>query len=73
MQAALVEKLSGQKFDEFVGQRIFRPLEMNESMFNVPAEKKSRVPALYSMGRDGKLAVDSSPLGSNYGDQVFGG
>jgi len=44
VQAALVEKLSGQKFDEFVRQRIFRPLEMNESMFNVPAEKKSRVP-----------------------------
>ena len=73
VQAALVEKLSGQKFDEFVRQRIFRPLEMNESMFKVPAEKKSRVPALYSMGRDGKLAIDSSPLGSNYGDQVFGG
>jgi membrane protein YdbS with pleckstrin-like domain len=73
VQAALVEKLSGQKFDEFVRQRIFRPLEMNDSMFKVPADKKSRVPALYSMGRDGKLAVDSSPLGTGYGDQVFGG
>ena len=46
VQAALVEKLSGQKFDEFVRQRIFRPLEMNESMFKVPADKQSRVPAL---------------------------
>jgi CubicO group peptidase (beta-lactamase class C family) len=73
VQAALVEKLSGQKFDEFVRQRIFRPLEMNESMFKVPADKQSRVPALYSMGRDGKLTVDSSPLGKGYGDQVFGG
>jgi CubicO group peptidase (beta-lactamase class C family) len=73
VQAALVEKLSGQKFDEFVRQRIFRPLEMNESMFKVPADKKSRMPALYSMGRDGKLTVDTSPLGTGYGDQVFGG
>ena len=56
VQAALVEKLSGQKFDDFVRQRIFRPLEMNDSMFKVPADKTSRVPALYAMGRDGKLA-----------------
>jgi len=73
VQAALVEKLSGQKFDEFVRQRIFRPLEMNDSMFKVPADKTTRVPALYTMGRDGKLVVDTSPLGKGYGDQVFGG
>lgn len=73
VQAALVEKLSGQKFDDFVRQRVFTPLGMNESMFKVPADKKSRVPALYTMGRDGKLTVDTSPLGTGYGDQVFGG
>jgi len=74
VQAALIEKLSGQKFDDFVRQRIFGPLEMKDSMFKVPADKKSRVPALYTMGRDGKLVIDTNPLGgSNYGDQVFGG
>jgi CubicO group peptidase (beta-lactamase class C family) len=73
VQAALVEKLSGMKFDEFVRQRIFAPLEMKDSMFKIPADRMSRMPTLYSMGRDGKLAVDKSPLGSNYGDQVFGG
>jgi CubicO group peptidase (beta-lactamase class C family) len=73
VQAALVEKLSGQKFDDFVRQRIFAPLEMRESMFKVPADKKSRVPALYTMGRDGKLAVDTTDGARNYGDQVFGG
>jgi CubicO group peptidase (beta-lactamase class C family) len=72
VQAALVEKLSGQKFDEFVRQRIFRPLEMNDSMFRIPAEKKPRVPALYTM-RDGKLVIDTSDTAKNYGDQVFGG
>ena len=45
---------------------------MKDSMFRVPAEKKSRVPALYSTQK-GKLVVDTSALGSNYGDQVFGG
>jgi CubicO group peptidase (beta-lactamase class C family) len=74
VQAALVEKLSGQKFDDFVQQRIFTPLGMTESMFRIPADKKARVPGLYTPGRDGKLAVDTAPLGgANYGDAVFGG
>ena len=73
MQAALVEKISGQKFDEFVRQRIFVPLGMNDSMFKVPAEKRPRLPGLYATGRDGKLVVDTSSLGRGYGDAVFGG
>jgi len=73
VQAALVEKLSGQKFDQFVQQRIFTPLGMSDSMFKIPADKKARVPGLYAMQK-GKLAADTSPLGgSGYGDQVFGG
>jgi CubicO group peptidase (beta-lactamase class C family) len=73
VQAALVQKLSGMKFDEFVRQRIFTPLGMKDAMFKVPADLKSRVPALYGQGPDGKLVADTSPLGKNYGDQVFGG
>jgi CubicO group peptidase (beta-lactamase class C family) len=73
VQAALVEKLSGQTFDEFVRQRIFRPLEMKDSMFKVPADKQSRVPALYTRDRSGKMVIDTSDLGRDYGDKVFGG
>jgi CubicO group peptidase (beta-lactamase class C family) len=74
VQAALVEKLSGQKFDHYVQQRIFTPLGMTDSMFKIPADKKTRVPGLYSIGRDGTLAVDTNPIGgANYGDAVFGG
>jgi CubicO group peptidase (beta-lactamase class C family) len=73
VQAALVEKLSGQKFDAFVQQRIFTPLGMEDSMFKIPADKKSRVPGLYTSVK-GKLVADTNPLGgANYGDQVFGG
>ena len=72
VQAALVEKLSGQKFDQFVQQRVFTPLGMRDSMFKIPADKKSRVPGLYSVDK-GKLVADTSPLGAGYGDQVFGG
>jgi CubicO group peptidase (beta-lactamase class C family) len=73
VQAALVQKLSGMKFDEFVRQRIFMPLGMKDAMFAVPTQLKPRVPALYGAGPDGKLAPDTSPLGTGYGDQVFGG
>jgi CubicO group peptidase (beta-lactamase class C family) len=73
VQAALVEKISGQTFDEFVRQRVFVPLGMNDSMFKIPADKKGRVPGLYTRGRDGKLTPDTSPMGVGYGDTVFGG
>ena len=64
----------GRSSTTFVRQRIFTPLGMTDSMFKIPADKKSRVPGLYSVGRDGKLVADTSPLGgADYGDQVFGG
>ena len=73
VQAALVEKLSGMKFDDFVRQRIFAPLGMHDSMFRVPAAMRGRVPALYAPGPDGRIVADTSPLGRDYGDRVFGG
>lgn len=73
VQAALVEKLSGMKFDEFVRTRIFEPLGMTESYFRLPGNVKPRVPPEYVPGRDGKLAKNPSPLAQSYGDNVLGG
>lgn len=77
IQAALVEKLSGMSFDEFVRQRIFIPLGMKNSYFKIPSELEGRVPTLYAPpppgAQGGTLTVDTSPLGTNYGDLVFGG
>jgi CubicO group peptidase (beta-lactamase class C family) len=73
VQAALVEKISGQKFDEFVRQRVFVPLGMSDSMFKIPADKRPRVPALYTIGPDRKLALDTGSVGASYGDVVAGG
>jgi CubicO group peptidase (beta-lactamase class C family) len=74
VQAALVEKLSGQTFDAFVRQRIFTPLGMSDSMFRIPADKAPRVPGLYAKGPDGTLVPDKSYLSSRpYGEQVLGG
>lgn len=73
IQAALVQKLSGMPFDEFVRQRIFAPLGMKNAYFKIPADQKSRVPAQYANAPGGKITVDNSPMGANYGDTVFGG
>lgn len=40
---ALVEKVSGQRLDEFFEQRIFKPLGMKDTAFNLPQEKFGRV------------------------------
>ena len=43
----LVEVVSGQSFGEFLQQRIFNPLEMVDTAFWVPPEKRDRFAALY--------------------------
>ena len=43
----LVEVVSGQRFDRFLAERIFRPLEMNDTFFYVPDEKLSRLATIH--------------------------
>ena len=40
---ALVERLSGQTLEQFLHERIFEPLGMRDTYFNVPAEKADRL------------------------------
>lgn len=48
IQGYIVEKLAGQKFGDFLQQRIFKPLKMTDTAFYVPAEKASRLAAVYA-------------------------
>jgi CubicO group peptidase (beta-lactamase class C family) len=48
IQGYIVEKLSGQTFGEFLQQRIFKPLKMTDTAFYVPADKASRLAAVYA-------------------------
>jgi CubicO group peptidase (beta-lactamase class C family) len=50
----LVEVISGTTLDDFFRTRIFQPLGMNDTYFNVPAEKANRLVNLYTE-KDGKL------------------
>jgi CubicO group peptidase (beta-lactamase class C family) len=52
----LVGKISGMPFDEFLRQRILRPLGMHDTDFFVPPDKASRLAQCYIRGADGKLA-----------------
>ncbi len=50
----LIEILSGKSLDEFLRQRIFEPLKMNDTYFSLSKEKYARLATLYKM-KNGKL------------------
>ncbi len=54
----LVEVVSGQTLDAFFAERIFKPLDMVDTGFFVPADKVSRFAANYGPGKDGLRVVD---------------
>jgi CubicO group peptidase (beta-lactamase class C family) len=56
VQAALVEKLSGQPFEAYVRQHVLDPLKMTSSGWTQPEARFPRMSARYAKGKDGKLA-----------------
>ena len=50
---ALIEVLSGKTFGTFLQEEIFQPLEMKDTFFRIPEEKKSRLCPLYGI-QDGR-------------------
>ena len=49
----LVEVVSGQTFDVFLEDRIFKPLGMTDTAFHVPSSKHDRLATLYSPNPEG--------------------
>jgi CubicO group peptidase (beta-lactamase class C family) len=64
----VVEIASGQSLDRFFEERIFRPLAMSDTHFQLPKEKRSRLAALYTSKEDrtirrvGKDPIKLGPL-----------
>ena len=55
---AVIEKLAGMPLDEFFKQRIFQPLKMNDTFFQLPAAKKQRLASdQYWDGQSNKIVV----------------
>lgn len=67
----LVEVLSGQPLDEYLDQQIFSPLGMEDTFFEVPADKVGRFGTNHSRDREtGKLTVVDRPADSRYTKEV---
>jgi len=60
----LVEVWSGMSLDEFFRKRIFVPLGMNDTYFNLPAEKAGRLVNFYLEDSLGHLKREKDVLGS---------
>jgi CubicO group peptidase (beta-lactamase class C family) len=63
---ALVEIISGKRFDKFLQEEIFEPLKMKDTSFTVPRDKLSRFAANYRRGPDKKLQLIEDPEKSSY-------
>ena len=57
----LVEVLSGMRFDRFLQERIFEPLDMVDTHFYLPAAKLDRFAAQYRPKDGGGLALTEAP------------
>ncbi len=52
----LIEVTSGQSLDRFFAERIFTPLGMTATHFEVPRDQHERIAAVHRRGPDGRLA-----------------
>jgi CubicO group peptidase (beta-lactamase class C family) len=57
----LVERVSGQTLEAYFQEKIFQPLGMADSFFNVPDVKRSRLVPIVAKNADGSVAQQPSP------------
>ena len=62
----LVEVISGQRFDKFLQERIFKPLGMVDTAFHVPDSKIERFAACYAPIKDDQRGLQDDPETSAY-------
>jgi CubicO group peptidase (beta-lactamase class C family) len=53
--AMIIERASGRSLDELLGERVFAPLGMTQTMFNPPTELQYRIPATEFNDRTGEF------------------
>jgi CubicO group peptidase (beta-lactamase class C family) len=58
----IIEVVSGKTYPDFMNEKIFQPLGMQDAFYDVPADKQSRVASIYVYA-DGKLSSIRRPLG----------
>ncbi|UNK45573.1 serine hydrolase domain-containing protein [Arthrobacter sulfonylureivorans] len=63
IQGVLVSRVSGSSFPEFLTERLFEPLRMADTGFEVPAAKLGRFTSYYQPRQDGGLELVDAPGG----------
>ncbi|NGY05859.1 beta-lactamase family protein [Solimonas terrae] len=66
LQGAIIERLSGQSLPDFMAERIFTPLGMQDTAFHTPAEKQGRRATLYFSEKNGPLIPIANPLAPDH-------
>ncbi|WP_020571883.1 serine hydrolase domain-containing protein [Neolewinella persica] len=69
--ALLIEHFTGETVDDYLRKRIFKPLGMKDTGYNMTTEQAARMPKLYKVV-DGELERDVMQMPAN-GHSVFGG
>jgi CubicO group peptidase (beta-lactamase class C family) len=62
----LIGKISGQKFEDFLKARLFKPLGMVDTDFHVDAAKVDRFGACYQVAPGGRMALQDEAAKSPY-------
>jgi CubicO group peptidase (beta-lactamase class C family) len=72
----LVEKVSGQKLEDYFREHIFAPLQMSDTSYNVPQEKASRLVAAQQRAgerMDGTIVLQTPQPGLTIPEPIGGG
>jgi methyl acetate hydrolase len=69
----LVEKVSGEKLEDYFRGHILGPLAMADTFYNVPADKQARLVAVHRRQVDGALAKDASQPAPTIAQPIGGG
>jgi methyl acetate hydrolase len=72
----LVEKVSGQKLEDYFRQHIFAPLQMSDTSYNVPQEKGPRLVAAQQRAgerMDGAIGLQTPQPGLTIAEPIGGG
>ena len=64
----VVEVVSGKPLESYMQEKIFSPLGMKDTGFDVPEAKRGRVAKLYESGPDGKLREVAHPPYGTYAE-----
>ena len=63
LQGVLIARASGQSLPGFLAERVFEPLGMADTAFEVPPAKRDRFTSYYRTGAEGGLELADGPAG----------